>query len=356
MLITLVRIILYTFLLLLTVQVAAQTRTVTTVSPQMSKNIKLLNLTGTVEARQNAKLASLQPGLIASLYVEVGDRVVQGQKLLKLNDTLAKLAVEEANSSRIASIVILNEAKRQFEEVSKLATKKVVAQTLISERKAAVASAQAAVNMEQANIDLKEEILARHSLYAPFDGVITQRNGDKGEWITNQTPVFTLINQDTLWLKVAIPQEYFDTITHHSDLPLLITPDSGQSVPIQGKLDRIVSASNTESRAFTAFIDLSESKQLFSGMSATASIELPMIPATLFWLPKSAIKQHPDGGKSIFSIENNKAKRYLVDVVQTKSDLVAVTGAPSDVDFVTSGVELLNDGDSLTVENTAEKK
>ena len=70
---------------------AAESIQVDVVYPESSQVQQVLTLTGTVEAVQNAALASLQSGVVKSLYVEIGDKVTKGQPLMALDAKLANL-------------------------------------------------------------------------------------------------------------------------------------------------------------------------------------------------------------------------------------------------------------------------
>ena len=204
----------FIFGLSITSSLSAQTTAVDVFYPKPSTAYKTLKLTGTVEAAQNADLASLQAGVIEQLFVEVGDKVSKGQKLLALDATLAKLTLAETKASVDSSKVSLAEAKRLYQEVLALSKQQVVAQTLINERKAAVAAANAELARQTASLARQTELVNRHTLYAPFAGVIASRNADLGEWVTQQTSVFNLVEQDKLRLALAVPQEYYQYLNH----------------------------------------------------------------------------------------------------------------------------------------------
>ena len=329
----------------------AEVTPVEVVYPQLNQSRQVLQLTGTVEAAQHAELATQQSGLIASLHVEVGDRVTKGSKLLTLDDTLARLSLAEAAASVEVARVARTEAKRLFEEVLALSKQKVVAETLIGERRAGLAQAKAELSRQQANLALQEEVVRRHTLYAPFSGVIATRNADIGEWVSQQTAVLTLVQQQQLRLNVAIPQEYYGQLVNQADIAVTVNPDFANAPAIKASLSRLVAVSNSQSRTLTAHIDLPADTQLLAGMSAKAELELPLSREDLVWLPKSAIKLHPDGGASIFAVVNNKAKRFLITVVRQRDNLVAVSGAPADFALVASGVELMRDGHAVKVNN-----
>lgn len=343
------------FLITFAIPSKAEVTQVDVFYPELSQNHQLLHLTGTVEAIQDAELAPLQSGLVAKIFVDVGDRVTKGDVLLALDDTLIRLSLKEAVASVEAVNVLQVEAKRLYQEVLALSKQKVIAETVIGERRAALAMAKAELTKQQANLARQEEVLNRHTLYAPFTGIIAHRNADVGEWVNQQTSVFNLVEQQRLRLRVAIPQQYYGQLINQQDISTTVTPDFVNASPIKTKLNRWVAVSNNQSRTLIAYIDLPEDSQLVAGMSANAKVQLPNKKQVMMWLPKSAIKQHPDGSASIFAVVNNKAKRYMVDIINQQADSVAVTGVPENQAVVVSGVELLREGNDLKINSDTGK-
>lgn len=322
------------------------------------KASQTLILTGSVEAKQHAALASLQAGLVSTIDAEAGDVVEKGQLLLSLDAKLAELQLAQSEASKASAIAKKNEAQRLYQEVTELSQKQLVAKTLIAERLSALEVANADLVKANAEIAQQQEIVARHHLYAPFSGVIASRSINLGEWVTQSSAAFTLVGTDSLRVKVAIPQEYLVMLNGKSAIAVKVFPDFTQSsigdnpndqevgaAPIDATLDRIVPVANTRHRAIDAFISLPSSSSLMAGMSVRVEIILPSSEQTFIWLPKSAVKQHPDGGKSIFTVENNQAKRVLVTAVKETGSKVAVAGAEPDQLYILTGIELLKDGD-----------
>mgnify|MGYP006129908097 CR=1 FL=1 len=121
----------------------AEVTKVTVISPPQETHTQKLVLTGTVLAKQDANLASLEQGLIKTILVEVGDHVTQGQTLLTLDNTLAKIELEQAQAIQLSAKIQYQEAQRLHEEVLELAQKQVVANTLSAERNANRANTKA---------------------------------------------------------------------------------------------------------------------------------------------------------------------------------------------------------------------
>ncbi|TQV87586.1 efflux RND transporter periplasmic adaptor subunit [Aliikangiella coralliicola] len=332
-----------------------------------------LELSGTVVAKQDAQLAPLEAGLVKNILVEAGDKVSAGQALLSLDDTLAKLRLAQAEANQISAQVQQQEAKRQYDEVVSLAKSKLVADSLLAERKASLASANAALSNSHAQVALQKEIVKRHTVTAPFDGVIAQRNVDLGEWISQQNQIFQLVSDKSLRLIVDLPQEHLKAISTSSDLMVLIIPDATPDQQYRLPLTNIVTVSEPVSRTLQVRIDLPEislpetnssesdlsenalpkneqpnNQVLIPGMSARARFDLSNKDDKLTWIPRSALKRHPDGGNSVFTVNTNKIKRHKISLIKSESDRIAVTGLPNEPAVVVSGTELLKDNQTVT--------
>lgn len=324
--------------------------------PSAQAHAETIVVTGTVESSQTAKVAILQSGLVAKLLVEAGDSVKQGQPLIQLDNTLANLLLSQVVADLEATRVEIQEAKRLYNEAKALAAEKLIAKSIISERRAALATAKSSLAKKEAELALQKEVVARHTLYAPFSGIVATRNVDVGEWITPQSNILTLIDTETLRMPLAIPQEYYAYFSMGQTITAALHFDDSTGFKLQSTISRVVPFAKSSSRTFVAYVALNNEQPLIAGMSAQVKLTLPSLQSALIWLPKSAIKRHPDGGASVFAAVSGKAKRYLVDVVKSKGSQVAVTGAPADIQYVTTGVELLAEGQVLTVTSVKGQK
>ena len=162
----------------------AQITKVDIFTPSLISNPEAMYLTCNVEATRHANVAVMEPGSVAELYVDAGSEVKAGDKLLKLDSTLADLLLAQDKASLQAAKVAQQEAERLLDEVLALSKQQRVAKTLIEERRANLANARAELVRQQAAVSLQTEIVNRHTLYAPFSGVISNRKVDIGEWVT----------------------------------------------------------------------------------------------------------------------------------------------------------------------------
>ncbi len=326
------------------------------VYPDQQQKNSVIMLPGTVESNQHAQLATLEAGRVDALHAEVGDVVLKGQLLLTLESQLAQLEVYGAQAEVKAAELNYQEADRLYQEVQRLSAQKLVAKTLIAERAALLANAEVQLARVKASLKLQQERLNRHTLKAPFDGVIADRQVDVGEWTTPQAAVMTLVDQNDLRLAIQVPQQYYSQLYSpvKSDVAVKVIPDVPGIQPFSTSISRLVPVSDIETRTFSAHIDIpvnddATAIELVTGMSAMTEIIVPGSEHDAVILPRSAIKQHPDGNSSIFIVQNNTAKRVVTDYMLMSNGQVAIHNQPPNQGYIITAVELLKDGSPITV-------
>jgi RND family efflux transporter MFP subunit len=321
----------------------AKTTEVVVINTANEDSKLVIELSGSVVAIQDAQLSPLQSGVVKDILVDAGDEVVSGQVLISLDDTLAKLRLNQVQATQNSALIQLNEAKRQLQEVEKLAKKQLVQESSLAERKAAVETARAELSNVQSQVALQEEIINRHSLKAPFDGLISQRNVDLGEWISQQSQVLLLVSHKSLRLIAELPQEHINAVKQSEKLTATVIPDAMSDKTLNLPVSNLVLISDPVSRTVEIQIDLPQDSGLIAGASARVQIKPGNTSESLTWIPRTALKRHPDGGHSVFTVTSNKVKRHLVSIVKSEKDKVAVSGLPNQSMIVISGTELLKD-------------
>lgn len=317
-------------------------------SKQEAHNQELV-LTGNITALNDAMLASLESGVVKSISVDVGDHVVQGQALMTLDSSLAEIELSQAQAALASAEITYQESLRLYHEITELAKNKVIAKTLLAERKSTVAHSKAMREQAMATVTHAQEVVKRHTLIAPFAGIIAQRTVDIGEWVSPQNTVLQLVSDSNLRIFIDIPQQYFNTVAQSNTIKAIISPDAQKQQSLQLPLTTYTSVSNPVSRTFSARIDLPNKQQLISGMSAKVRLLLPNENQTQVQLPKSALKRHPDGSYSVYTVVENRIERVAIVLLNNGLDHVSVQGVGDNVAVIVSGNELLIEGSTVSI-------
>ncbi|MFZ5760183.1 MAG: efflux RND transporter periplasmic adaptor subunit [Thermodesulfobacteriota bacterium] len=212
---------------------------------------------GTVKVCRRAGLSPSVGGQIATWPVSEGMTVKKGDLLLALwNDDLraqldlAESDAEAAKANAEGACLQADIAGRQFDRHLKLkkvgATTEEILDRLDTEAKVAQSHCKATTTVLQVSrdrISLARANLARTFLFAPFDGVIAQLNGELGEYVTpspvgvQTLPAVDLI--DTSCYYVAAPIDEVDAAAIRPGMAVRISLDAFRDRTFAGRVKRI---------------------------------------------------------------------------------------------------------------------
>jgi RND family efflux transporter MFP subunit len=332
------------------VAVHAESVPVQVVTPQQLSLSRDLPLTGTLTAQSNARLSPRVDGLVNSISVDAGDRVKQGDLLLQLDAELAKHALGRISAQTAQAQAQLGESQRLVAEARKLVDERHLPRTELERREAELDLAKAAYAAAQAAEREQAEIVRRHALPAPFDGVIARRLTDVGEWVTRGSPVLELVATDRVRMDVQAPQEHFLSIREDSQVQVRVI---GTDKPQQGRIVARVPIGEAGARTFLVRIEIeADDIPLLPGTSATAIIKLQGSREVLA-APKDALLRYPDGTHSVFVIEQQNgetvARERRVEIGKSAEQAEILAGLKAGERIVVRGNESLRDGQPVSI-------
>ncbi|WP_240724765.1 efflux RND transporter periplasmic adaptor subunit [Onishia niordana] len=182
----------------------AQENRVETQVVEDTPRIEVLPLTGSVSAPRTTQLSSAEAGQVSELLVDMGDTVTQGQPLLSLDPRDINLERQRARADLARAEVERDEARRLVNEAKQLSAQSIPASER-RQRESTLAAAQATLEARRADYQLTQLQLERHQVRAPFDGMVTQRDSNVGEWIDPGDTLLTLVDLSALRLDFSVP-------------------------------------------------------------------------------------------------------------------------------------------------------
>jgi RND family efflux transporter MFP subunit len=301
------------------VSVAAQTPPPVVVARSTTQPVvEEVPISGTVSSPRVAQLSPEVAGLVQGVLVEEGDRVAAGKPLLRLEDTLAGLALEAAAAAADQTREELADARRRLDDAERLVDSRGIAETEIKTRRSEVRADGATLRLREAEQRREEERLRRHELKAPFAGVVSRKLTEVGEWVTPGDKVLELVADGGLRIDFRIPQGYF--------------PRVGVGTPIEARLDalpdhrlaarigQVVPVSDPSARTFLvrAYPE-ADDLPLTPGMSASGTLRLETGEQAVV-VSRDALLRHPDGRVTVWAVEG-KDSEVRVDERQVRTGL-----------------------------------
>ncbi|HAL55278.1 MAG TPA: efflux RND transporter periplasmic adaptor subunit, partial [Bacteroidetes bacterium] len=126
-------------------------------------------------------------GEIIELPVREGQRVRKGQLLVRIKQDQYRAQVEQNEASVSMQEGNLAKAEAEFRRVSELYSKKLISEAEMDISRASLQSARALAAQSHASLRQSKETLAKTTIYAPMDGVVSQLRSELGERVSGST-------------------------------------------------------------------------------------------------------------------------------------------------------------------------
>jgi membrane fusion protein (multidrug efflux system) len=308
---------------------------------------RVLDLTGTVTAMRSARLSAATSGLVTKLQVDTGSRVKTGQLLLELDPELAQLQLDSAMAQVEQADTELKDAERRLAEARLLVPQRSIAESVVRDIEAEVAGDEAALHQAEAEAGYRRGILQRHQLRAPFDGVVSAKLTELGEWIDPGQAVLELVALDDVRLDFPVSEDYLADIRPNTPLTFSLGANPGRV--FDGTVDTLVPITDPGARTFLLRV-LAENpdQRLLPGMSVRAQLHLatgrsgPVVS-------RDAILRFPDGRAVVWTVDAGVAKEKLVVPGLGFASLVEIReGLQAGAIVVVEGNEALQNGQRVT--------
>lgn len=348
-------------LLMLLWTAAAQAQTPVQVETVMLRAIsEQVGVSGTVTSPQTATLSAAVAGQVAAISVDEGRDVSKGDTLLALDAELARLALERAQLETRQRETVLADARRRLSEAQSVGPERGIAQTQIDSLQAEVANVEASLAVLAVTEREQAAVLARHTVKAPFSGVIRSRLAELGEWVSPGVGLFELVAMDNLRFDFLVSQNLFGRIAPNTPVDIML--DARPGLSLRGKVDAIVPISSSDSRTFLVRVlaessDTASAKSISPGMSASGRIRLDAAREGLA-VTRDSVLRFSDGRLIVWVVETSDG----VDTVRAQSvqgglefdEFIEITEGLEQGDRVVSrGNESLQDGQSVKPLNGA---
>lgn len=372
-------------------------------APQVKKeipNVKVQKITtqnissevqyaGKLEAVKSVTVSPKNPGKVAAVNVNVGDKVTAGQSLFTLDTSSvsATLQSQQAalNSARAGvndailkyqqsidkTQITYNDAVNYYEKEKKLYDAGAISQQELDKAKVAVDNASvdlknaqenlkllqensgstqavASVAQAEANISSTQVQLNDANITSPISGIVSAKNVEVGTIASGTAGTVTIIDTSSLIAQITVPDKIVGKLQVGQNVPVVINALSDKA--ITAVVDSISPDVDSKSNSYIVKVKIDNSSgELKAGMFAKVSIPDQNRDNAVI-VPNEAIKVE-NGVKYLYTVENSKIKRIVVETGIANDKITEITtgGVKVGTEIITEGQSLLNDGQKVNV-------
>ena len=262
--------------------------------------IKQVPLTGTITSAQVAKVSAEVSGQVEAVNVEVGDHVESDASLVELDREIEQFTLEALRASTLQASAELADAKRRYQDAKRLRENNIIPENQLRLLEAEIEVDGATLKQKKAEEHRQQARMERHTVRAPFGGVISERLTETGEWIEPGRPVVTLVAIDDLRIEFRVPQEFYPRINSQSAIS--VTLDALPDREFDGTIDAVVPVSDASSRTFLIHVRVDAGDaRLMPGMSVHGKLNLSTGRRGVV-ISRDAILRYPDGRVTVWVI------------------------------------------------------
>jgi len=312
--------------------------------------VRKLELSGTVTSPHVSQISTSVEGLVSSVHYDSGAQVKQGDLLLELDAEMEQAAYDQAEAQAVQAAAEVKDAKRRLGIAESLAKRDYGPKNEVEARQAEVEIDKATQEGFMSEQKRRAAILARHKLPAPFDGVISKRMAEVGQWVRPGTAVFELVAMRDFRVDVPIPQDYYARLREGADVSIEIDALPGEAIP--AKIGALIPVSDPDARTFTLRV-LPERHDIpvTPGMSARVTVNLDIGKRDLV-VSRDALIRYPDGRITVWVVEGDgdtmSVTERRIEIGLTFDGMVQVRSGLKEGDrVVVRGNEFLREGQTV---------
>ncbi|MBQ9254353.1 MAG: efflux RND transporter periplasmic adaptor subunit [Bacteroidales bacterium] len=262
---------------------------------------QIYDFTSTIEPKVKNYITSAGGTRIEKIYVEVGDRVVKGQTLVKMENT--NLATAQAQLNNLEAD--LNRIKALY--ASGGTSKQTLDQL------------QTQYDVTKKNVqNLQENI----TLTSPITGVVTMKNFDNGD-VSGSQPILQVMQISPVKLKFAVNESLYTKVK--IGMPVKAKVEVFGEEEFSGRISLISPTIDPMTRTFYVEAEFTNANsKLRPGMYGKATLNLGK--ANNVVIPdKSLIKQNGTNDKYVYVLQQNNTVEFRkINVGKRLSDKYAV--------------------------------
>jgi len=308
-----------------------------------------VSVSGNLRPIETIEVRSRLNGDITGVYVQEGERVRAGQLLARFESSQQESSRRGAEADRESARAQLQTAQWAAEQSAALFKAGAIAEQEHRAAIQAVVAAQASVAASEARLRTASAVSSDTRVLAPSSGIIDRRTVQPGERVSINTPLFTLVHNETLELAANVP----------SRLANLVQP--GQVVRLgvdnrmlESRVSRVSPTVDPVSRSVTVYVKVPNANGAIKGNTFASGRIIGDRRTGALLVPTNAIRQAPGTESAPFvwriaggALERRNVTLGVVDAAAGVAEVKEGLGVGDRV--IVGNVGALGNGSKVTI-------
>ena len=313
-----------------------------------------LELTGRVVNDYTVTITALLDGQIETILAREGDTVAAGDILAHLDSERADALLQKAQAEQRLRKAAVSAAQRRYDRIRAVSSGGDASRQALEDSRFELRSAEASLDMANADVRIAEWQRNNADVRAPFDGVVTSQTAEKGQWVEAGTPLFTVVAD--AGRVVEIPVDAGDTERVRIGQTVQLATTAIPPTEWQGSVNWISGTVTTGSDAANTFdirVPLDPSAPtLLLGEQVDIRLEIDRREQVLV-IPLDALIERDAGHGIVYRVIDDVLREQPVSTGLRNLDTTEILSGLADGDVVARFAATgLADGQSVTMRLT----
>ena len=305
---------------------------------------------GTVEAIQRVTVKPELSAKISRVNFNEGSYVRAGSTLFTLDSTQYKANVDLRKAQLARSEAALDRARKYMKRL-KAADAKSVPASDIDNADNDIKQAQASIAEAKANLQLAQIDLNRTRITAPISGVTGRASYTKGNYITPDSELTTIIQMNPIRVAFSISETDYASWQNNSyTAELKLSDGSTYDESGSGKMDFTNNTVNTSTGTIAIRWSFDNDKNILLPGAMVRVILKPTNETKGVLVPQASILSDIDGNY-VYVIEGDTAKIKRVKSLGTSGENMVVSGVKAGDMVAEYGLQSLSDGAKVNIQD-----
>lgn len=290
-----------------------------------------------VEPYQRVFVASQISGLVRHVHFEEGDHIQEGDVMAEIDTRLQQIELKRAK-------IVLAESKTNYERSKQLYEREAISESeyLADKRE---------FELAENEVERLEQLIDYSYITAPIDAVVTSRDVEIGNSVSENEQIFEIVNMDNLVIRPGVSEMDLPGIEQGQtvDVTLDVYPDH----EFESQIRRIYPDVDADSRLFIIELQLkhtSDDPVIRPGYLARVSFAADHQEPTLT-VPTSAIAERDDE-TIVFLLDENKTTVTATSVemgARRNGWTHIISGLDENDTVAAANIDALDDGSVVSV-------
>lgn len=267
-------------------------------------------ITGSIQPERRADLRAEVSAIVLQVLKENGEPVKRGDVLVRLDETAIRDTLMSADASQRAATLALDQANRQLERLKTLSASGMTSAKALDDAEVARNNALSDVSAARSRVATARQQLARTTVRAPFDGIVSERKVSAGDTATIGKELVKVIDPNSMRFEGAISADSVSRVKVGQPVAFRVNGYDNQR--FDGVVKRIDPAANSFTRQVEVLVAFNGKAQpQVAGLYAEGRIDSDISQALM--LPERALVRAGDESYT-WRIKDKKLSKVVLKV------------------------------------------